>query len=61
MLELPTLLAAGAPISMGEAYVGAGAEKLSYRGVLYTSICSGRSCGELPDMRMVNPSTAATQ
>lgn len=38
---------------MGDAYVGAGAEKLSYHGVLYTSICSGRFCGELPDMRMV--------
>lgn len=36
---------------MGDAYVGAGAERITYCGVLYQ--IPGRFCGELPDMRMV--------
>ena len=40
---------------MGDAYIGPGAEKLSYQGVLYTSTCSGRFCAELPDLNVVGP------
>ena len=45
---------------MGDAYIGPGAEKLSYQGVLYTSTCSGRFCAELPDMNMVRPIAPCT-
>jgi hypothetical protein len=37
---------------MGDAYVGAGAERITYCGVLYQ--IPGRFCGELPDMRMAS-------
>ena len=36
---------------MGDAYVGAGVERITYKGVLYD--LQGRSCGDMPDLNLV--------
>ena len=37
---------------MGDAYVGAGVERITYQGVLYELL--GQFCGEVPDLQMVS-------
>lgn len=36
---------------MGDAYVGAGVERITYKGILYD--LQGRSCGDMPDLNLV--------